>query len=52
MSLAFTYPTVVMVTKAHQNPCQDPWIKDGGKSSGLLDRSCVMIGLKESVFIA
>lgn len=36
-----TYPTVVMVTKAHQKPCHVPRIKEGGKSTGFLCRSYV-----------
>lgn len=27
-----TYPTVVMVTNAHQNPSQTPFMKDWGNS--------------------
>ena len=34
------YPTVVMVTKAHQNPCHVPLTKDRGNCSGFLRRSC------------
>lgn len=35
-----TYPTVVIVTKAHQKPCQEPLMNEGGKSTGFLWRSC------------
>lgn len=32
--LNVTYPTVVMVTNAHQNPSQTPFMKDWGNSWG------------------
>lgn len=35
----FTYPTVVIVTNAHQNPSKTPWSNLQGNCSGLLDES-------------
>ena len=34
-----TYPIVVIVTKAHQNPSKAPWLNLRGNSSGLCEES-------------
>ena len=36
------YPTVVMVTKAHQNPSSEPRVKGRGNSEGFQTVSCIL----------
>ena len=35
-----TYPTVVMVIKAHQNPSKAPWMNGFGNCLAFTERSC------------
>lgn len=45
-----TYPTVVIVTNAHQKPSPLPLIKDRGNSSGLYHVSCGKINRKKNLW--